>query len=248
MAPTARRRGHPAKRPRTRAPVSDSARGAGERSSGWGSRAVFHSRSRLFETRRNNGGRDLRDAKSGSKKHGEARRPSTRLAPRMSTPADAIPAIATATPYGAWGSVAVVLCVALLVVSAMLGIVRLVTRVLDRIKDPSERLSTYECGEDPIGTAWFRFNNRFTTVALTFLIFDVELALLWPILPRCMSWLGQGQGWLVFTEIAVFAGTLALGLAWVARRGGFVWDRTIEWSPRRPWGEANRQGSGGSRG
>ena len=106
--------------------------------------------------------------------------------------------------------------------------VRLVTRVLDNIRDSSERLSTYECGEAPVGSAWFRFNNRFTTVALTFLVFDVELALLWPILPRCMTWIGAGRGSVVFTEIGVFAGTLALGLAWVARVGGFVWDRNVE--------------------
>jgi NADH-quinone oxidoreductase subunit A len=139
-----------------------------------------------------------------------------------------VPAVAEVTPYGAWGSVAVVFLLALLVVGGALGVVRLVTRVFDRIRSPAERLSTYECGEDPVGTAWFRFNNRFTTVALAFLVFDVELALLWPILPRCLAWLGRGQGWLVFTEIAVFAGTLALGLAWVARQGGFAWDRSFE--------------------
>jgi len=52
--------------------------------------------------------------------------------------------------------------------------------------------------------------------------------LLWPILPRCLRWIGEGKGWLVFGEIGAFAGTLALGLAWVARMGGFVWDRTVE--------------------
>ncbi|MDO8349150.1 MAG: NADH-quinone oxidoreductase subunit A [Planctomycetota bacterium] len=140
------------------------------------------------------------------------------------------PALAEAATQGSWASVAVVLLLALLVVGGALGVVRLVTRVFDHIRDPAERLTTYECGEDPVGTAWFRFNNRFTTVALTFLIFDVELALLWPILPRCLRWLGQGDGWLVFSEIAVFAGTLALGLMWVAQKGGFVWDRSVETS------------------
>ena len=133
-----------------------------------------------------------------------------------------------ASPYGSWLSVAVVGLLAVSVVGGALLVVKLVTRVVDRIKDPSERLTTYECGEAPVGSAWFRFNNRFTTVALTFLVFDVELALLWPILPRCLGWIGEGKGWLVFTEVAVFALTLALGLAWVARSGGFVWDRTVE--------------------
>lgn len=145
----------------------------------------------------------------------------------MSLPPVAPALLSDVPPAGAWGSVAVVFLLALLVVGGALAVVKLVTRVFDRIRPPSERLSTYECGEDPIGSAWFRFNNRFTTVALAFLVFDVELALLWPILPRCLDWLAAGQGWLVFTEVAVFGGTLALGLAWVAAQGGFHWDRHV---------------------
>ncbi len=133
-----------------------------------------------------------------------------------------------ASPYGAWLSVAVIGALALGVVGGALLVVRFVTRVVDRIRPPGARLTTYECGEEPIGSPWFRFNNRFTTVALTFLVFDVELALLWPVLPRCLHWLGAGQGWLVFAEITAFVGTLALGLCWVARMGGFVWDRQVE--------------------
>ena len=133
-----------------------------------------------------------------------------------------------ASPYGAWLSVAVIGALALGVVGGALLVVRFVTRVVDRIRSPGSRLTTYECGEEPIGSPWFRFNNRFTTVALTFLVFDVELALLWPVLPRCLHWLGAGQGWLVFAEITAFVGTLALGLCWVARMGGFVWDRQVE--------------------
>ena len=135
--------------------------------------------------------------------------------------------VAATAPYGAWVSVAVAGGLAFAVVGGALGVVRFVTRVLDKIRDPHDRLTTYECGEEPVGSAWFRFNNRFTTVALAFLVFDVELALLWPILPRCIAWLGAGQGTAVFAEVAAFAGTLALGLVWVAAMGGFAWDRTI---------------------
>lgn len=137
-------------------------------------------------------------------------------------------ATAQATPYGAWASVFVVGVLAFAVVGGALLVVRLVTRVFDRIRDTKERLSTYECGEEPVGSAWFRFNNRFTTVALAFLIFDVELALLWPILPRCLLWLHMGKGVLLFIEVGAFAGTLALSLMWVAAMGGFAWDRTVE--------------------
>jgi len=141
----------------------------------------------------------------------------------------AIPSVHSAAPapYGAWASVAVVALLAVLVVGGALAVVRFVTRVLDKIRDPSDRLTTYECGEEPVGSAWFRFNNRFTTVALAFLVADVELALLWPILPRCVSWLAAGDGLLVFLEVTAFVGALALGLLWVAVMQGFAWDRTV---------------------
>jgi NADH-quinone oxidoreductase subunit A len=139
---------------------------------------------------------------------------------------------ASTTSRGAWGSVVVVGGLAFVVVLVALLVVRLVTRVLDKIPQSAERLTTYECGEAPVGSAWFRFNNRFTTVALAFLVFDVELALLWPVLPRCLHWLGAGQGSVVFFEILAFVATLALGLCWVAARGGFAWDRTVEGGSR----------------
>lgn len=144
--------------------------------------------------------------------------------PSLST---SVSAATVTSPYGAWASVVVIGLLAGAVVGGALIAVRLVTRVVDRIADSKQRLTTYECGEAPVGSAWFRFNNRFTTVALTFLIFDVELALLWPILPRCLDWIGQGHALAAFIEITAFAATLAIGLAWVAAGGGFVWDRKV---------------------
>jgi NADH-quinone oxidoreductase subunit A len=132
----------------------------------------------------------------------------------------------TAT-YGAWIAAVALGLLAVAIVGGALLTVRLVTRVVDRIHDPATRLTTYECGEEPVGSAWFRFNNRFTVVALTFLIFDVELALLWPILPLFLAELGQGGGGRLAAEVATFAGTLLLGLVWVAALGGFRWDRTV---------------------
>jgi len=41
--------------------------------------------------------------------------------------------------------------------------------------------STYECGEPTVGPSWIQFDIRFYVVALFYLIFDVEIALLWPI-------------------------------------------------------------------
>ena len=43
-----------------------------------------------------------------------------------------------------------------------------------------EKLTPYECGEPAIGDSWVQFDLRFYTVALIFIVFDVEIALLWP--------------------------------------------------------------------
>lgn len=151
-------------------------------------------------------------------------RPGSR--PLHRVPVSTIPLADSAPAYGAWASVAVIGALALAIVGAALLVVRIVTRVLDRIQATTRRLSTYECGEAPVGSAWFRFNNRFTTVALVFLVFDAELALLWPILPRCLDWLGRGEGVRAFLEVTAFVGTLAVGFLWVAAAGGFLWDRS----------------------
>jgi NADH-quinone oxidoreductase subunit A len=57
----------------------------------------------------------------------------------------------------------------------------LVTGKLLRPDKPSpEKGEVYECGEQPIGTAWVQFDLRFYVVALLFVIFDVELAFFFP--------------------------------------------------------------------
>ena len=43
-----------------------------------------------------------------------------------------------------------------------------------------EKAAPYECGEPAIGDSWVQFDLRFYTVALVFIVFDVEVALLWP--------------------------------------------------------------------
>ncbi len=43
-----------------------------------------------------------------------------------------------------------------------------------------EKGAAYECGEPAIGDSWVQFDLRFYTVALVFIVFDVEVALLWP--------------------------------------------------------------------
>lgn len=55
-----------------------------------------------------------------------------------------------------------------------------VGRLLRPARYHPEKMTSYECGEPTIGESWVQFDLRFYTVALIFIVFDVELALLWP--------------------------------------------------------------------
>ncbi len=56
-----------------------------------------------------------------------------------------------------------------------------------------EKLTTYECGENPEGSPWVKFNIRFYVVALIFLIFDVEVVLL---IPWALGLQGTWNSWI----------------------------------------------------
>lgn len=83
-----------------------------------------------------------------------------------------------------------------------------------------EKLTTYECGENPEGSPWVKFNIRFYVVALIFLIFDVEVVLL---IPWAMVYQTFGiTGYLIG---AVFLILLGLGMAYEWRKGDLEWAR-----------------------
>ncbi|MBI4700284.1 MAG: NADH-quinone oxidoreductase subunit A [Deltaproteobacteria bacterium] len=96
-----------------------------------------------------------------------------------------------------------------------------------------EKRETYECGEAPIGAAWFNFNPRFYVVALIFIVFDVEIAFIYPVAKVLRRWVDQGSGWFAFVEIFLFVGILLLGLLYVWAKGDLEWIRTVRGAARR---------------
>ena len=82
------------------------------------------------------------------------------------------------------------------------------------------KLAPYECGEEPIGDAWVRFNVRFYVVALIFLIFDVEVVFLFP-----WALVYRELGLFGFIEMAVFLLILLVGFAYVWAKGDLDWDK-----------------------
>ena len=84
-----------------------------------------------------------------------------------------------------------------------------VSRLLaPRVSDVPDKFTTYECGERPVGSAWILFNFRFYAVALAFLIFDIELVLVFPCVSVYDKWLKAGSGLFALIEITVFVGIL----------------------------------------
>ena len=85
------------------------------------------------------------------------------------------------------------------------------------------KLTTYECGEPPSGPAWINFNIRFYLIALVFVIFDVELAFIYPVVTVFRDWIARGQGALALAEIVTFVGILGVGLIYVWVKGDLEW-------------------------
>lgn len=99
----------------------------------------------------------------------------------------------------------------------------LATKILAPYRPNPEKLTTYECGEDPIGDAGVQFPVRFYLVALAFLIFEVEILFLfpWATVYADPEWIFTDSRWgiLAFGEMLLFATILILGLVYVWRRG-----------------------------
>nr|QXU60236.1 NADH dehydrogenase subunit 3 [Pauxi pauxi] len=83
----------------------------------------------------------------------------------------------------------------------------------------SEKLSPYECGFDPLGSARLPFSIRFFLVAILFLLFDLEIALLLP-----LPWATQLQSPLItLTWTTIIIALLTLGLIYEWMQGGLEW-------------------------
>ena len=112
------------------------------------------------------------------------------------------------------------LFVAALVTPLMLGVGFFLR---PRVRATGDKSLAYECGEKPVGTPWIRFNIRFYVVAIVFIIFDVELAALFPVATLYRGRVLSGNTGLIFTELFLFIGLLALGLMYCWVSGDLEW-------------------------
>jgi len=105
----------------------------------------------------------------------------------------------------------------------------LVTQLIGPRKRTATKLMPYECGKDPIGGARDRFSIKFYTVAVIFLLFDIEVLFIIPFAVAFKSLLEEQKtsavafGTIAFLEILVFLATLVVGYIYVWKKGTFDW-------------------------
>jgi NADH-quinone oxidoreductase subunit A len=81
------------------------------------------------------------------------------------------------------------------------------------------KAAPFECGKDPIAVAEGKFAIKFSTVAIFFILVDIELIFVWPwaVLYRRLGWFGFG-------EMLVFLAILMFGFLYIWRKGGLEWE------------------------
>jgi len=123
-----------------------------------------------------------------------------------------------------------VLAFAIVAVGFAFGMISLNRFVAPRIPN-AEKGTIYECGERPVGVAWFNFNPRFYLVALVFVIFEVDIALTFPVVTVYRDWVAASDpafAWIAFGELFLFTAILVVGLIWVWAHGDLEWVKTLD--------------------
>ncbi len=115
-----------------------------------------------------------------------------------------------------------VLCFTLLG-AAFVWVNLLIGRLLRPSNPQLRKLMTYECGEPASGSAWVNFNVRFYFIALIFIIFEVEIAFIFPVAVVFREWLQNDAGLFAFAAIAVFTLIVFLGLIYDWCKGDLEW-------------------------
>ncbi len=116
--------------------------------------------------------------------------------------------------YESYGVVLAVLAAGVLLVVVAFTAARLVAP-----HHPSfSKLTTYECGIDPVGQGWSQSQIRYYVYGFLFVIFDVESVFLFP-----WARVFESLGYAAVVEMAIFIGILATGLLYAWKKGVLEW-------------------------
>ncbi|MET1038720.1 MAG: NADH-quinone oxidoreductase subunit A [Aeromicrobium sp.] len=100
-----------------------------------------------------------------------------------------------------------------LVASMLLG-----NRLLRPNRPTTAKLTTYECGVDPVGDGWAQVHVRYYVFAYLYVVFAVDAVFLFP-----WATVFEDFGWVTVAEMGVFVGLIAVGLAYAWRKGVLAW-------------------------
>ncbi len=105
-------------------------------------------------------------------------------------------------------------------VAFLIAAALLIAPFLIAIRNPDpEKLSAYECGFDAFDDARMNFDVRFYLVSILFIIFDLEVAFLFP---WAVSF--GAVGWLGFWSMMIFLTVLTVGFIYEWKKGALEWD------------------------
>ncbi|TDC60276.1 NADH-quinone oxidoreductase subunit A [Actinomadura sp. GC306] len=93
-------------------------------------------------------------------------------------------------------------------------------RALRPNRPTAEKLTTYECGVDPVGEGWAHSHVRYYVFAYLYVVFAVDAVFLFP---WATIFAEPGYGATTLGEMFVFLGFLATGLAYAAKKGVLSW-------------------------
>ncbi|WP_111732706.1 NADH-quinone oxidoreductase subunit A [Roseovarius amoyensis] len=108
----------------------------------------------------------------------------------------------------------------LLAVAIGLGLVLILAAVVVAVRHPDpEKLSAYECGFNAFDDARMKFDVRFYLVSILFIIFDLEIAMLFP-----WAVAFKDLSMTAFWSMMVFLGVLTIGFAYEWKKGAMTWE------------------------
>lgn len=112
----------------------------------------------------------------------------------------------------------------ILAISVLFAVVNVkFSTLLGPSRPNKEKLSTYESGVEPVGTAHDRFSIKFYMVAVLFILFDIEVVFLYPWAVSFMS-LDKIKMMYSFYSAMVFILILLVGYIYILKKGALKWD------------------------
>ena len=108
----------------------------------------------------------------------------------------------------------------LLVIAIGLGLVLILAALILAVRNPDpEKVSAYECGFNAFDDARMKFDVRFYLVSILFIIFDLEIAFLFP-----WAVVLEEIGYFGYTAMAIFLGILVVGFIYEWKKGALEWE------------------------